>query len=169
MRFATATWLAAAFALTPAAALADGSHAGGHAKQGGHAHADSMSIGTPGQPGKVSRTIAVTMRETDGRMVFEPAEIAVKRGETVRLQITNDGVLAHEFVMDHAHAIAEHKALMERFPEMIHDDPNAISLEPGASGEIVWTFTNAGPFEFACLIPGHYGAGMHGPLTVTKS
>ncbi|MEO9960025.1 MAG: hypothetical protein ABJF07_06990, partial [Nisaea sp.] len=56
--------------------------------------------------------------------------------------------------------------VMERFPEMEHADPNSISLQPGETGEILWTFTNTGDFEFACLIPGHYESGMHGPLTV---
>ena len=36
----------------------------------------------------------------------------------------------------------------------------------GDDGEILWRFTNTGSFEFACLIPGHYEMGMHGPLTV---
>ena len=31
---------------------------------------------------------------------------------------------------------------------------------------MIWTFTNAGTFEFACLIPGHYESGMHGPISV---
>lgn len=56
--------------------------------------------------------------------------------------------------------------MMERFPEMEHDDPYSVRFESGSSGEIVWTFTNAGSFEFACLIPGHYEAGMHGPILV---
>ena len=61
---------------------------------------------------------------------------------------------------------AKHKALMAKFPEMEHDDPNAIRLQPGEEGTIVWNFANAGSFEFACLIPGHYESGMHGALTV---
>jgi uncharacterized cupredoxin-like copper-binding protein len=55
---------------------------------------------------------------------------------------------------------------MEEFPEMEHDDPNAVRLEPGATGEILWTFSNTGTFEYACLILGHYEAGMYGPATV---
>lgn len=76
MKFATIAWLAATIGLSPAAALAEGQHAGGHS---------DMAIGEPGKPSKVSRTIAVTMRETDDGRLFEPAEIKVKRGETVRL------------------------------------------------------------------------------------
>ena len=57
---------------------------------------------------------------------------------------------------------------MAKFPEMEHDDPNSIRLEPGKTGNIVWKFTNAGKFEFACLIPGHYEAGMKGDLSVAQ-
>lgn len=153
---------AAAIAMLPFAAEAAGNHAGGH-------H-DAMAIGEPGKAAQASRTIAVSMREThDGAMVFEPSRIEVGAGETVRLAITNDGETAHEFVMDGMDEIQEHKALMEKFPEMEHDDPNAVRLQPGESGEIVWTFGKSGEFEFACLIPGHYESGMHGPLVVSKN
>jgi uncharacterized cupredoxin-like copper-binding protein len=30
----------------------------------------------------------------------------------------------------------------------------------------VWTFNRAGEFHFACLIPGHYDAGMKGLIIV---
>jgi len=53
--------------------------------------------------------------------------------------------------------------------DMEHDDPNSVRLDEGASGEVIWTFSNAGTFEFACLIPGHYEAGMHGPITVAET
>jgi len=60
---------------------------------------------------------------------------------------------------------AEHKKAMAEM-EMEHDDPNSVRLDTGAAGEVIWTFTNAGTFEFACLIPGHYESGMHGPISV---
>ena len=60
----------------------------------------------------------------------------------------------------------KHKALMEKFPEMEHADPNSIRLEPGAKGEIIWKFSASGEFQFACLIPGHMEAGMQGPVLV---
>ncbi len=141
------------------AAMAAGTHAGGHSHE-------MMAIGEPAV-GEATRTIEVTMRETDdGAMVFEPAQLDFSEGETVRIVVTNEGELDHEFVMDSPDKNIEHKALMEKFPEMEHDDPNAVHLEPGATGEILWTFSNQGTFEFACLIPGHYDVGMHGPITV---
>tara|TARA_R110002020_G_scaffold266991_1_gene482092 strand:- start:300 stop:797 length:498 start_codon:yes stop_codon:yes gene_type:complete len=142
-------------------ALAAGNHAGGHG--------EAMAVGEPGEKSKATQTIRVTMKETeDGRMIFTPSEFKVRKGQTIRFTIKNAGELDHEFVLDDEKGVMEHKALMEKFPEMEHDDPNAIRLEPGKSGEIVWKFTNDGVFKVACLVPGHYDAGMHGDVTVAK-
>jgi uncharacterized cupredoxin-like copper-binding protein len=140
-------------------ALAAGTHAGGH-------HGE-MPVGQPGKKKDVTRTIKVTMKETpDGKMLFEPAEITVATGETIRFFVSNIGETDHEFVLDDTVGMAKHKELMAKFPEMEHDDPNAVRLEPGKKGEVIWKFSNAGSFEFGCLIPGHMEAGMHGPITV---
>lgn len=48
--------------------------------------------------------------------------------------------------------------------KMSHDDPNSILLEPGKSGEIIWTFANPAKLEFACNVPGHYESGMVGAI-----
>lgn len=148
-------------------ALAAGNHAGGHDNSDGH-HA-TMTVGVPGDASKVSRSINVVMKETDsGDMLFEPAQVKVRNGETIRFVIQNQGELEHEFVLDDHAGVMEHKAAMEKFPEMEHDDPNSLRLEPGNGGEVIWQFTNSGDFEFACLIPGHYDAGMKGTLKVSK-
>jgi uncharacterized cupredoxin-like copper-binding protein len=140
-------------------ALASGSHAGGHG--------EAMAVGEPGDKAKATQTIRVTMKETDdGKMIFTPSTFKVRKGQTVRFAIQNAGDLDHEFVLDQEDKIMEHKAVMEKFPEMEHDDPNAIRLAAGKSGEIIWKFTNDGTFKIACLVPGHYDAGMHGDVTV---
>lgn len=138
---------------------AAGTHAGGHD--------GAMAAGQPGKTSEVTRTIKVTMTETkDGAMLFTPAQLKIKMGETIRFAIVNKGETDHEFVLDDKEGMEEHKALMEKFPEMEHDDPNSIRLEPGAKGEIIWKFSASGEFQFACLIPGHLEAGMHGPVLV---
>lgn len=148
--------LVAAFA-TPA--LAGGNHAGGHG--------EAMAVGEPGKKANATQTIRVTMKETDdGKMIFTPSTFEVRKGQTVRFVIKNAGELDHEFVLDEEGKIMEHKALMEKFPEMEHDDPNAVRLATGESGEIIWKFTHDGTFKIACLVPGHYDAGMHGAVTV---
>ena len=65
-----------------------------------------------------------------------------------------------------ADELAKHAEMMRKFPNMEHDDPNAVAVEPGKTGTLVWRFENAGTFGFACLIPGHFEAGMKGTLTV---
>jgi uncharacterized cupredoxin-like copper-binding protein len=130
-------------------------------------HGDMMEVGLPAKKTGGMTKIKVSLTETDdGEMLFEPRQLDFKAGETVMFTITNIGENTHEFVMDTIANTAKHKEAMNKFPDMEHDDPNAIRLEPGEKGTIVWTFANSGVFEFACLIPGHYEAGMHGALTV---
>jgi uncharacterized cupredoxin-like copper-binding protein len=151
---------AAAVFLSSTAAMASGTHGGGHS--------DEMPIGKPAGEVKPKRAINVVMKDkADGSMVFEPSTISVRQGETVRLKFVNRGEQDHEFVMDEEKTVLEHKKVMAKFPEMEHDDPNAVRLAAGERGEIVWTFTNSGDFTFACLIPGHYEAGMKGALKVS--
>lgn len=159
-------------ALISGGAIAAGSHSGGHGHDDENAddhHAD-MAVGQPGEKSAVGKSIVVVMKETeDGDMIFEPEKIEVKKGETIRFEVQNVGELEHEFVLDDHKGVMEHKAMMEKFPEMEHDDPNSVRLEPGKSGEVVWKFTNDGSFEFACLIPGHYDSGMKGTLKVSAN
>ena len=132
----------------------------------GHGHADSP-VGEPGDPKKPARVVPVSMKETDdGKMLYFPNKIEVKRGEQVRFKLTNSGELEHEFVIGTIEENAKHKIEMEKNPDMEHDDPNARRLQPKKADEIVWQFTKPGTFEFACLIPGHYEAGMKGTIVV---
>jgi len=156
---------AIAFAFS-APAFAGGSHTGGHDDH--HTETNEMKIGMPGDPAKVSRTIEVTMRENDnGDMLFEPTKFDITKGETIRFSVVNKGEIEHEFVIDTIEGNSEHKALMAKI-DMEHDDPNSIRLDPGQTGEIIWNFANQGTFELACLIPGHYESGMHGPIEVVE-
>lgn len=127
-----------------------------------------MAVGIPGNAAEVTRTIEITMRETeDGDMIFEPSSIEIHRNETIRFVVSNAGDLTHEFVLDNHDGVMEYKALMERFSEMEHDDSNSVRLESGQASDLFWHFTNPGSFEFSCLIPGHYDAGMKGDIAVS--
>jgi uncharacterized cupredoxin-like copper-binding protein len=133
----------------------------------GHSHAaDSFSAGAPGDPKKPARTVLVTMREGDGKMMFIPDRMEVKRGEQVRFIITNIGELEHEFILASTEENLKHAEEMKKNPEMEHDDPNGKRVAPKKKSEIVWRFTKAGQFEYGCLIPGHREAGMTGIINV---
>ena len=120
--------------------------------------------GIAGDAKAATRTIEVTMNDT---MRFTPDAIAVRRGETVRFVLHNAGRQKHEFVLGTRKELDAHAALMVKFPDMEHDEPYMAHVAPGKKGEIVWTFNRAGDFDFACLIAGHYQAGMVGKVRVS--
>lgn len=120
-------------------------------------------FGKPGDPSKASRAVAIDMTDA---MRFVPGSISVKKGETIRFVVKNSGQLKHEMVLGTAKELREHAELMKKFPEMEHEEPNQLSLDSGKAGELVWQFTRAGTFDFACLQPGHFDSGMHGKVTV---
>lgn len=156
-----------------------GSHGDGH----GEGNASKTDIGMPGKAADATRTIQIKMLDN----FYEPESISVKEGETVRFVIKNAGEFVHEFNIGTATMHAGHQKEMMSMVEhgileadkinhdmmkmdmgggktMEHNDPNSVLLEPGKSGEVVWTFAKAGKTEFACNVPGHYDAGMMGHI-----
>ena len=119
--------------------------------------------GIAGDARAARRRIEVGMSDT---MRFTPELITVRRGETVRFVIRNHGKQMHEFVIGTPQELQEHAALMVKFPDMEHDEPYMAHVPPGQTGEIVWHFNRAGEFQFACLIAGHFQAGMVGRIRV---
>nr|WP_312433972.1 cupredoxin family protein [Achromobacter sp.] len=139
------------------------SAAGDHA-HGGHTQPSAAApIGTPGDPARVTRTVEIDMNDA---MRFSPATIDVKAGDTVRLSVRNSGKIRHELVLGTDADLQAHYAMMMKDPGMRHEEPNAVSLEAGKSGQIVWRFDKAGTVSFGCLEPGHYAAGMKGSVSV---
>ncbi|MCO5399243.1 cupredoxin domain-containing protein [Ralstonia soli] len=134
--------------------------AGNHA--GGHDHGDA-AIGEPGDAAHITRTVRVDMADT---MRFNPAQITVQRGETIRFEVINSGRVRHEMTLGTPAELLAHAEQMRKHPEMEHADGNAITVDPGQRGEIIWRFTQAGTVDFACLQPGHFEAGMRGAVQV---
>ena len=124
---------------------------------------EEKAFGRAGDPKKVTRTVRI--QGTDD-MRYTPAAITVKQGETIRFVVKNAGKILHETVLGTMAELREHYELMKKFPDMEHDEPHMVHLKPGETGEMVWQFTKAGEFYFACLMPGHLEAGMLGKITV---
>jgi uncharacterized cupredoxin-like copper-binding protein len=159
-----AVLLAAMLAASPAAlGHGESTHAKKSPKKTAPAAAEEKAFGRPGDPKKATRTIRI--QGTDN-MRYTPATIEVKRGDTVRFVVKNAGKMMHETVIGTMAELQEHYELMKKFPDMEHDEPHMVHLRPGETGEMVWQFTKAGEFFFACLIPGHLEAGMLGKITV---
>lgn len=164
MLYRTSLTVALLAAIASPAALAHGTaHHGTSAKAHAHGPAMETAFGRPGEPGKVSRTVTVEMSDN---MRFAPSTLTVRRGETVRLQVVNKGKMLHELVLGTPEEIKKHWEAMKRHPNMAHDEPSMVHVQPGKRGEIVWQFTKPGEFQFACLLPGHYEAGMVGKVVV---
>ena len=144
--------------------------------------AASLPFGHAAPAAKASRTVELVL----GDMYFEPRNLQVKAGETVRFVLVNKGQLLHEFNLGNAAMHASHQQEMLKMQqsgmltptgmqhhgmghggEMKHDDPNSVLVEPGKTAELTWTFAKAADLEFACNVPGHYQAGMVGRLTIT--
>lgn len=154
--------LAGALALASSAVL----HGRALAHGDGHGHGHGFAAGEPGDPGKTARAIEIVMDDGPGTMTYRPDRIEVRKGEQIRLVLRNVGALRHELVIDTFENNARHKAEMAQNPGMVHEEKNGRHVDPGRTAELLWRFTNAGTFEFACLIPGHYETGMKGVIVV---
>jgi uncharacterized cupredoxin-like copper-binding protein len=134
-----------------------------HAHEGAHAHGDSPA-GRPGNPKNISRTIKITALD----IRYDKPEIRVKAGETIKFVVSNAGKLRHEFTIGDMDQQREHAEMMKQMPDMVHEDANTLTLEPGETKNLVWQFTKAGSLEAACHIPGHYEAGMKSRVVVGR-
>ena len=158
------TFLLATALATSALALAHTDKA--HDKKAGPVKKEQKDWGIAGDAKAGIRT--VEFRMTDN-MRFTPDKLVVKQGETIKFVLRNNGAVLHEFVLGTKKELDEHAALMVKFPTMEHSEPYMAHVAPGKTGEIVWTFNRVGDFDFACLIAGHYSAGMVGRVLVVAA
>lgn len=149
-------WWIAAMLLAPLSATFAQHH-------GGHGGAKEVAFGKAADPKKASRVVRVEMSD---QMRFTPAQITVKQGEIVRFEPVNKGQVMHEMVLGTMDELKKHAELMKKHPGMEHDEPHMAHVDAGKAGALVWTFNRQGEFEYACLIPGHYEAGMKGRVRV---
>ena len=129
----------------------------------GHAHGD---VARPAAL-VVSRSIEVRM---DDQMRFTPSSIYIQKGETIRFVVHNAGQSSHEMVLGSDADIRAHAEFMQQTASHgnnhDHGTGIAITVAPGETGELVAAFTEASTLQMACLIPGHYDAGMRGTIQV---
>jgi uncharacterized cupredoxin-like copper-binding protein len=110
------------------------------------------------------RTVEIDMVDT----AFEPETLQVAEGEAVRFVFTNSGEVAHDAFIGGREAQADHEAEMrEGDDDGGHDGghgedegENAVTVEPGDTEELTYTFDDPGTLEVGCHQPGHYDAGM---------
>jgi uncharacterized cupredoxin-like copper-binding protein len=135
-----------------------------HDHHGGAAHGATSTDGGPGNPSEVSRTVRIEAKDIG----FMVKQIQVKAAETIKFVVTNKGQLPHEFAIASAKEHEEHSAMMAEMPDMVHEEPNVVSLKPGETRELVWKFGNDTNLEFSCNLPGHREQGMKGTFRVMR-
>ena len=83
--------------------------------------------------------------------------------------MTNKGAIAHEFSIGTKGEHVSHGKMMMDNPNMHHGPGGAsITVKPGTTETLIWSFEKAGDVEAACNIPGHYQAGMHSPVVFVE-
>ena len=141
-------------------------------------------IGEPGQLNEVDRTIEIKMFDN----YYEPNQIDIKKGETVKFVVKNMGELVHEFNIATKEMHIKHQPEMLKMVameillgdridikkmkeaaksdhSMAHSHSNSVLLEPNKIGELIWKFTTNTSLEAACNVPGHYQSGMVAKIT----
>lgn len=147
----------------------------GASAHGGTSHAASAkavpqsmeetAFGREGHSQKEDRTIVVDMND---RMRFDPENLVIRQGETIRFIVKNSGQILHEMVLGTMPELKAHQEMMAKHPGMEHDEPHSVHVDPKKQGEMVWQFARSGEFYYGCLIPGHFEAGMIGKIIVRK-
>ncbi|MBX3488596.1 plastocyanin/azurin family copper-binding protein [Parvibaculum sp.] len=137
--------------------------------------ADTSAFGHKGEPAQVTRTVEIESAD----IRFDTAELNFNVGETVRFVIVNNGEQPHEFTIGDAAYQETARKMMRHMAEMGMDPVspehaamhasagNTVTLDVGETKEIVWTFTEAGAFEFSCNLIGHSEVGMKGRIIVS--
>lgn len=120
-------------------------------------------FGEPAEAADAGRVIEI---EAADDFSFTPAEVSVSVGETVTFRVVNTGNLPHDFTIGDAQLQDQHEEEMASGEMHGVSDPNAMSLEPGETNELTWTFTESGTILIGCHVPGHYAAGMKGTLDI---
>jgi uncharacterized cupredoxin-like copper-binding protein len=132
----------------------------------------SPSIAAQAGTATAPRDINVIMRD----YLFEPNPIVLHPGETVRFNIINAGLLAHEFVLgDAAVQTAWASAEAAATPPGFTATPPPVSLPPEQAGFRVYLDSGQSvsatyqvpvdqALQLACQIPGHIDQGMVGTI-----
>lgn len=115
-------------------------------------------------PSAAAQTIDVKLTDA---LRMEPAELSVKAGQPVTFKLTNTGTVDHESHIGDEAAQAQEEENMQS-GEMVMDTPEGISLKPGETKELTYTFAVPGATLAGCHVAGHYAGGMKATITVTE-
>ena len=140
-------------------------HGDQHKKMNQQASFQQEEWGIGGTKNEVNRTIAISMGDD---MKFKPEKINIKVGETIRFEIKNNGKLLHEMVIGTKQVLDKHAEMMAKASQIWSMMSRIWRMyRPVKMVKLFGNSIEPGTFDFACLIAGHYQAGMVGKIEVT--
>ena len=127
-----------------------------------------LALGTAGllavlaarAPATGVRTVVITMHHTH----FQPAEVRVDAGTTVRFVLRNTDPIDHEFIVGDEAVHQRHRVGREAHHH--GDVPGEVSVPSGTSASTIFRFHHPGKVVYACHLPGHEAYGMVGVVDV---
>jgi uncharacterized cupredoxin-like copper-binding protein len=115
--------------------------------------------GVRAEASSAAQARAVTVRVVLRDFTVSMSIHRLPAGTPIRFIITNRGQAMHETVLERAGA--DDKALEVRGKEYEADD-----IAPGTMRTVTWSIPQAGRYQLACHMPGHYQMGMKTLFTV---
>jgi uncharacterized cupredoxin-like copper-binding protein len=147
----------------------------------------SRAAGKPGPTRATGAPVRVVMND---HFRYRPSAIMVRAGRRVTFAVTNAGKLPHEFILgdratqlEHEHQMRQAAAtaggpthLHSHGPTHLHSHgptgptghatAGALTVPPGQTRRLTWTFHDPGIVLYGCHVLGHWAAGMRGTIVV---
>jgi uncharacterized cupredoxin-like copper-binding protein len=147
----------------------------------------------PRKPGPTVATAAPVRVVMNDRFRYRPSSIVVRAGRRVTFAVTNAGKLPHEFILGDRATQLDHERQMQAMPaggEHMHMDAHThgttdhamadhamadhaadgagLTVPPGQTRRLTWTFHDPGVVLYGCHVLGHWAAGMRGTIRVVS-
>lgn len=117
----------------------------------------ALLVGACGSAGGQSSSSPTEVQITLSEFKIDAPQTTFTTGTSYHFVIKNEGTISHDWAIMPRGETDASRALVQVDEEQ---------LPPGATVTREFTFAQAGDFEFACHVPGHYEAGMLLPITV---
>ena len=109
-----------------------------------------------------ARVVEVEMRD----IAFAPTAVDVQAGEKVRFVFKNTGQVTHDAFIGDAAAQEEHEKEMRTGHGDHGSGSNAVTVKPGKTAQLTYTFKQPGQILLGCHQPGHYTGGMKAAINI---
>ncbi len=109
-----------------------------------------------------ARTVEVEMRD----IAFAPTAVDVRAGEKVRFLFKNTGQVTHDAFIGDPAAQDEHEKATRGDHDGHRKGSNAVTVKPGKTASLTYTFSSPGPVLIGCHQPGHYTGGMKADVNI---